>query len=82
MCIFIIDRELKLNNRGGSTVKDFTIKNKTHWVKVTRFADKSFTFALGFSGDIRAYRKSKIGKDLKVTISEAKEHAKYILNNP
>lgn len=63
-------------------MKDFTIKNETHWVKVTRFADKSFTFALGFKGDINAYRKSKFGKESKVTISEAKEHAKYILNNP
>jgi hypothetical protein len=63
-------------------MKDFTIKNKTHWVKVTRHADKSFTFALGYIGDVDAYRKSNIGKASINTIAEAKEHAKYLLNNP
>lgn len=63
-------------------MKDFTLSNKTHWVKVSRRFDKSFTFALGFFGEICSYRMSNISKDFISSIKEAKEHAKYILENP
>lgn len=60
-------------------MKDFTVTDKLHWVKVTRFADKSFLFAKGFCGDIKAYQTKTVSSEFMVTIKDAKEYAVYLL---
>ena len=61
---------------------EFYVKNDTHWVKVTRLInDKTFIFALGWTGCVDAFRITKATKQYISTIKEAKEFAQYMLEN-
>ena len=62
-------------------MKDFYIREQSYWIKVTRFSDKSFSFAIGIKGEISAFKISRISAEFMPTIAEAKIHAKFMLTS-
>lgn len=57
-------------------MKEFYVRTKRVWVKVSRLADKSFIFAIGYTNDFKAFSITKYSHEFVATISEASDLAK------
>lgn len=52
-------------------MKEFYVRNARVWVKVSRKSDKSFVFALGYTGNVEAFAVTKYSKEFMPTIADA-----------
>lgn len=53
-------------------MKDFYIRTERVWVKVSRRADKSFIFSIGYKGQLRAFTTNSYPHEFMPTISDAR----------
>lgn len=65
----------KASNR-KQAMKDFYIHSNRVWVKVSRAADKSFSFVIGYTGDFKGFSVTRYPHDFLPTIADAREMAK------
>lgn len=61
-------------------MQDFYIRTKRHWLKVSRhYKNKSFTFALGYTNEFKAFYITNYSNEFVPTIKDAKEFAKNMI---
>lgn len=57
-------------------MKDFYVRTSAVWVRVSRRADKSFEFAIGHIGNVKAFNVCSYPHQFMPTIADAKVMAK------
>jgi hypothetical protein len=61
--------------------KEFYLRSERVWVKVVRKEDKSFSFFIGYTGEVESFKQSTYSKTYMPTIKDAKEFAQTWLDD-